>query len=389
METRAAWPEDGYPRFSEEEMQARRQRLAELAAEHRVDRVVVYGTVGGGDAVHWLTGWPVSREAAAVWGPGEEVALLVQYRNHVPTARRAVASDVRVEWAGPDTAAAVAEELTRRGGSGQRVGIIGPLTAAAWSLLARRVDQLEDLTPGYVNLRLVKSPEELAWLRAGAALTDAGARALEERLRPGVSEFELVDAVERAYVPLGGTTHIHYLSVTSPADPDRWVPSQFPSRRRVQPGDVVTGELSAAYWGYAGQLLRTFVVGATPPAVVRELHAVAEEAFRIALGALRPGVPAEGLREALDFVRSHGFGLCDDLVHGFGGGYLPPILGADGFWAPHHASLELRPGMALVVQPNVITADGRFGVQTGELLVIREDGVEFLHHYPRGLRRVG
>ncbi len=45
--------------------------------------------------------------------------------------------------------------------------------------------------------------------------------------------------------------------------------------------------------------------------------------------------------------------------------------------------------MALVVQPNVIAADGRFGVQTGELLVIREDGVEFLHHYPRGLRRVG
>lgn len=385
---KAAWPEDGYPRFSEGEMRARRHRLAELAAEHRVDRVVVYGTVGGGDAVQWLTGWPVSREAAAVWGPGEEVALFVQYRNHVPAARRAVASDVRVEWAGPHTAAAVAEELTRRGGSGQRVGIIGPLPAAAWSGLARHVHHLEDLTSGYVGLRLVKSPEELTWLRAGAAFTDAGARALEERLRPGVSEFELVDAVERAYVPLGGATHIHYLSVTSPAHPDRCVPSQFPSARRVQPGDVVTCELSAAYWGYAGQLLRTFVVGGAPAAVVRELHAVAEEAFQIALRALRPGLRAEGLREALEFVRSQGFGLCDDLVHGFGGGYLPPILGADGFWAPHHASLELRPGMALVVQPNVVTADGRFGVQTGELVVLGSGGVEFLHAHPRGLRVV-
>jgi hypothetical protein len=43
--------------------------------------------------------------------------------------------------------------------------------------------------------------------------------------------------------------------------------------------------------------------------------------------------------------------------------------------------------MTLVVQPNVTTADGRLGVQTGELLLVTEHGPERLHTYPPGLLR--
>jgi Xaa-Pro dipeptidase len=38
-----------------------------------------------------------------------------------------------------------------------------------------------------------------------------------------------------------------------------------------------------------------------------------------------------------------------------------------------------------VVQPNVVTPDERAGVQTGELLLVTEDGVERLHSHQRGL----
>ncbi|MDR7388939.1 MAG: M24 family metallopeptidase [Armatimonadota bacterium] len=386
---RAVWAEDGYPLFSDDEVRRRRAQLAQLVERSGVDRLVLYGNAGSGDAVQWFTGWPVTREAAVVWAPGEAVKLFVQYRNHVPTAQRAVASDVQVVWAGPATARTVAEELVRRGGEQQRVGVVGPLPGSAWHPLATRVRQVVDLTPSYVSLRLVKSEEELAWLRAGAELTDRAVRALEAALRPGVSEFELVDVVERAYVPLGGSTHIHFLSVTSMTDPDRCVPAQYPSGRRVRVGDVVVCEISAAFWGYAGQLLRTFVVGAEPTPLFRELHRVAEEAFEHALRVLRPGIRAGELLRVLEGIRRAGFTVYDDLVHGYGGGYLPPVLGPEGFDNPQDAELILRPGMALVIQPNVVTPDARAGVQTGELVVLREDGVEPVHGYPRGLRRVG
>jgi hypothetical protein len=44
-------------------------------------------------------------------------------------------------------------------------------------------------------------------------------------------------------------------------------------------------------------------------------------------------------------------------------------------------------GMTVVVQPNVVTPDQRAGVQTGELLLVPENGVERLHSFERGLLR--
>lgn len=77
--SRAVWPEDGYPRFSDGEMRRRRVQLAQLVERSGVDRLVLYGSAGSGDAVQWFTGWPVTREAAAVWAPGEAVKLFVPH----------------------------------------------------------------------------------------------------------------------------------------------------------------------------------------------------------------------------------------------------------------------------------------------------------------------
>jgi hypothetical protein len=38
----------------------------------------------------------------------------------------------------------------------------------------------------------------------------------------------------------------------------------------------------------------------------------------------------------------------------------------------------------VVIQPNVVTRDGTAGVQTGEMVVITETGIERMHAMPRG-----
>ena len=45
--------------------------------------------------------------------------------------------------------------------------------------------------------------------------------------------------------------------------------------------------------------------------------------------------------------------------------------------------------MTVVVQPNVVTIDESAGVQTGELLLVTEDGAESLHSFERGLLAAG
>ncbi|MPZ87652.1 MAG: M24 family metallopeptidase [Nitriliruptorales bacterium] len=376
-----------YPRFSAGEMARRRRALAAVAEEVGVDRVLVYGADRSGSAVQWLTGWPVTREAAVAWGPDEQDSMFVEFANHVPLARE-LAPDADVQWGRQHPVEAAADELERRGGRSQRVGIIGPLRAQAHAALAARCGEVRSLGSAYTSLRLRKSSEEVAWLRIGAALSDAAITALDENLRSGLTEHEVVDLIERAYVPRGGSTHIHYVGVTSMAEPSRAVPAQYPSTRQVRAGDVLVTEISAAFWGYAGQVLRTFTVEAEPTPLYQQLHDVAEAAFDRVAERLRPGVAPEELVDAAGVIEDAGFTVIDDLVHGYGGGYLPPVLGSRSRPAGPLPDLRLEAGMTVVVQPNVVTPDGRAGVQTGELLLITDAGPQRLHRAAAGLHRV-
>ncbi|HSK96529.1 MAG TPA: aminopeptidase P family N-terminal domain-containing protein, partial [Euzebyales bacterium] len=187
---------DLYPAFSQNEMRRRRTAVEAAMDEAGVDRVIVYGADRSGSAVQWLTGWPVTREAAVVVGPGEQDTLFVQFYNHLPLARQ-LAPSADVRWGGDSTIAAAVDELCRRGDDHQRVGVIGPLRWSAGAVLAARSADIVDLGRHYTRLRLVKSAEELDWMRTGARLTDAGMLALSAQLRSGLSEHELADIVER------------------------------------------------------------------------------------------------------------------------------------------------------------------------------------------------
>jgi Xaa-Pro dipeptidase len=157
----------------------------------------------------------------------------------------------------------------------------------------------------------------------------------------------------------------------------------------IRPRDVVTCEISAAAAPeYAGQVLRTFTVEAAPTGLYAELHAVAAAAFDAVARKLVPGTRARELAAAAAIIEEAGFTGTDDLVHGFGGGYLPPVVPAPGRPVPA-PDFTLAAGMTLVVQPNVTTRDGRAGVQTGELLLVTEDGPQRLHAFPSGLHQAG
>ena len=379
--------EDGYPRFSDAELQRRRTALLQAAHANGVERVLIVGADRSGSGVQWLTGWPVTREAYVIVDQHDSDELFVHFFNHVPLARQ-LARACRVSWRGPSAVETLTAALGRRGGPG-RLGIVGPLSIPVSRGLQAAGYETVPLGAAYVELRQTKSAEEVQWLRVGAALSDAGIAGLQAGLRSGLTEHELADLVERAYVPLGGTTHIHYFGATPMAAPQRANPAQYGSYRRVQPGDAVTLELSAAFWGYPGQVLRTFAVEADPTPLYRELHDVAASAFERILGVLRDGTTPDEVMDAASVIEEAGFTTLDDLVHGFGGGYFPPILGSRSRAHDPDSAVPVRAGMTVVVQPNVITPDGTAGVQTGELVHVTEHGVERLHASPEGLLRVG
>jgi Xaa-Pro dipeptidase len=393
----AAWPplpprlkpivEAEYQRYSAAEMARRRAAVEAALVAADCDHLVFYGANRAGSVVQWLTQWPATVEAIGVFTPRERDALFVQWINHAPLAKR-LAAEADVAWGGESSIGAVIAALEKRGARENRVGVVGAMNFTQHAALAARFGNIVDLNRAYVRLRRVKSPEEIDWLRIGAWLSDRGMAGLRDGLAVGLNERALGDLIERAYMREGGTNVIHFIGATSMHDPQLGVPAQFPSTRRVAKGDIVFAEISAAFWDHSGQVLRSFAVAEEPPPLYRALHAAAAAAFDAVAAVLKPGATPAQVVEAAGVIEDAGFTIIDDLLHGYGGGYFPPILGSKSRPAGPIPAEPFEAGMTVVVQPNVVTRDGTAGVQTGELLLITNSGVERLHSFPRGFARV-
>lgn len=376
-----------YPRFSDGEMQRRRRLIEGLLREVNCDHLLFCGANRFGSVVQWLSQWPVTAEAVGIFTPGERDALFVQYVNHAELAG-IIANSTDVAWGGPSSIEAAIEVLKKRKAKPNRVAFIGPLGIRQHARLATEFGKPNDLNAAYVGFRSVKSAEELEWFRIGAYFSDLGMAALRNSIRPGISEVELGARIEQAYVPLGGGHVIHFVGTTPMDSPSVPVPKQFPSRRRLAVGDAISAEISAAFWEHSGQVLRSFTLGRPPSALYRDLHDAADAAFDAICSVLRPGaLPAEVI-EASGVIEKAGFTIIDDLLHGFGGGYLPPILGCKSRPAGPIPDEPFQAGQMVVVQPNIVTPDGKAGVQMGELLAITEGGVERMQRFPRSFEMI-
>jgi Xaa-Pro dipeptidase len=377
---------------SDAEWKRRRRAVDQLAADQHLDVLVVFGTSAnarqGQAQVHFLTGFMGHQDAYVVWTPGRDPVLFVQYFNHVPYARRVAYADVR--WGGARSVDAIADELAGRPRA-LRVGLVGPVPYSDYERLIGCLGDrtFVDATADFLRLRLVKSEEELEWMTRAAAITDQALAALVGAAVPGITELELQAEAVAAAIRAGGQPHFLYLSSTPMANPDRIVPQQDLSDRRLQAGDAIILELSAAYTAYSGQVLRTVAVNAELTETYRRLHDVAWQAFHEVARSIAPGVSASTIVEAASLIETHGFTICDDLVHGYGGGYLPPILRTPGSSHGPVPDFVFERNMTLVIQPNVVTTDQRAGVQVGELVRVTENGVVSLHRIPQRLMHGG
>jgi Xaa-Pro aminopeptidase len=351
--------------------------------EADISALVFYSTAASYQEVLYLSNFIATREACLVFPAHDQPTLFVQMFNHVPNARQ-IAHVADVRWGGPDTATAVVENLQKRKLDKGRIGLVGFLPFQQYDLMRKMLPYVEfmDFTPRISHLRLIKSKEEIEFLRKGAEFSDLAIEALEREIRPGITEHELTVIVERAYLGLGGKNHIHYMGTTQMSSPSLCVPTQYQSNRVLQVGDVLITEISAHYHGYAGQILRPFAIGTPPTRAYMQMYDVAVEAFNRIAAVIRPGATSDEVLDVSDYIHQTGFTICDDLVHGFGGGYLKPILRTRRTSARLPETFVFREDMVIVIQPNVITEDGRMGIQIGEMMQVRQGGVESLHRYP-------
>lgn len=376
--------EELYPRFSAGEFARRHAAARSLMAALGLDALVVYGNSGlsrhNHADVHYLSGFLGNRNNYVAMTAQGEPVIFVQSFNHVPNAREACS--IRTEWGGPDSAVTVARHLLDAGLARGTLGYVGDVPVQGYLAWQKELPGWEyrDVTAEFRRLRLVKSAEEIDWLRRGAAYTDAAIANLVAHARPGMREYELGALIEAEGLRLGGLPHLYYVSSGPQDAAGACVPRQNLSHRVLQPGDVINMEVSISHWGYSGQAQRPVFLQRGPNDLYRRLFDTALESYDRCAKVLRAGATTEDVLDAAEVIAERGFTINDSFLHGFAIGLLPPdVRTRQSRRGPPRAPFTFEAGMCVVVQPNVVTPDESAGVQLGNLFHIMPDGAECLH----------
>jgi Xaa-Pro aminopeptidase len=169
--------------------------------------------------------------------------------------------------------------------------------------------------------------------------------------------------------------------------PTGCLPAQNPSSRRLERGDVILTEFSASLGAYSGQVHRPIFVGTEPTEEWLRLFDTAKDAYERIANALRTGATEGDAIRAASVIGEAGYAIYDDLIHGYGTDYGPPLVDRScvEYWgggAEPPSGRTIARDTAVVVQPNPITPDERMGLQLGALAIVRDDGAECLHTIP-------
>jgi Xaa-Pro dipeptidase len=154
------------------------------------------------------------------------------------------------------------------------------------------------------ELRRVKTPEEIEFLKQAVDLADRGYQRFADVIEPGMREYELVAEVE-AFLKANGAEDNFMLIASGGTEVVGMKP---PTDRVLQKGDSVTTELTPQVNGYYAQICRTIVLGDPSPGQVQSF-AIFSEAQQAAEDLIRPGVTAADVARAQnDVFRKYGYG---------------------------------------------------------------------------------
>jgi Xaa-Pro dipeptidase len=154
------------------------------------------------------------------------------------------------------------------------------------------------------ELRRIKTPEEIEWLRAAAILADRGYQHFADTVEAGIREFELVAEVE-GFLKSNGAEDNFMLIASGGTEVVGMKP---PTDRKLQCGDSVITELTPCVNGYYAQICRTIVLGEPSKGQLKSF-AIFHEAQQAAQDLIKPGVKAsDAARAQNDVFRKYGYG---------------------------------------------------------------------------------
>ena len=252
--------------------------------------------------------------------------------------------------------------------------------------------ELVDVSRPAMRMRMVKSGEEIAWIRESARIADIGGAACVEAIAVGVPEYEVALHATQAMVREIGESQPHVELM----DSWTWFQSGINTdgahnpvtARRIARGDILSLNCFPMPAGYYTALERTLFAEECPDANLR-LWEINVEVHEAGIALIRPGARCCDIAAELNAIYEH-HGLLANRTFGYGHSF-----GVLCHYYGREAGLELREDVETVLEPNMVVSmepmimipegePGAGGYREHDILVVTEDGAEDITGFPYG-----
>jgi len=232
-----------------------------------------------------------------------------------------------------------------------------------------------------LEAREVKSADEIALLNRAAAMVDGAYDLINEKLRPGVRENEIVGEVNK-FLYYHGSDDVEAINAIS-GERCNPHPHNF-TDRMVRPGDQVFFDILQAFMGYRTCYYRTFNVTRATPAQ-HDAYKKCREWLDLAIDLIRPGVTTAEVCSV--WPKAQEFGFPDEFAafglqfgHGLGLNlHERPIISR--VVSMDHPTV-IKEGMVFALETYCPATDGYSAARIEEEIVVTNKGHTVISLFP-------
>lgn len=252
-------------------------------------------------------------------------------------------------------------------GAGLRYGVIRELEARLGD--GRFRDDGGELLD---RIRIVKTPAELDCLRKSARMTEAGLRAAEAVIAPGVTDNAVAAEGSRAMLAAGS----EFMSLQPIVTAGRRIGTIHVNHKRhvIERDDPVFLEFGAAFQRYTAPMMRTAVAGRAS-ADMQALRDVCRGMFEALSEAMRPGASFDDAARAAEAVMApHAERVFFSGVFGYAvGAQFPPSWVEETGYIARGQDVEFKADMVFHL-PLCLRLPGQWGVGLSDTVRVTPEG---------------
>lgn len=231
------------------------------------------------------------------------------------------------------------------------------------------------------ELRMIKDEKEIAFLREACELADFAVRVGVEEIAEGKTELDILATIEYE-VKKKGITGMSFETMVL-AGANAASPHGTPGMTKIKKGDLVLFDLGVIHEGYCSDITRTVAFGDISDEQ-KNIYDTVLKAEQAAVDAVKPGIRAKDLDKiARDIISEAEYGeyFPHRLGHGLGINVheYPSVTAVN--------ELVLQQGMVFTIEPGIYVPEVA-GVRIEDDVLVTDNGVEVLTHFPKSLQIV-